>query len=107
MRNLKATLLELVRRTSAELPEDVVQTIGRSAQQEQPGSNAQYAMTIIRQNIDLAKLKSAPLCQDTGSILFFVKAPKDFDQLAFENANTAITAICGSAARTLHWPLIA
>jgi fumarate hydratase class I len=83
---LKANLLELVRRTSAELPDDVVQTIARSAKQEQEGSNAQYAMNIIVNNIDMAKLKSAPLCQDTGSILFFVRAPKGFDQLAFEKA---------------------
>jgi len=86
MRNLKANLLELIRRTSAELPDDVVHTIARSAKQEQQGSNAQYAMNIIVNNIDMAKLKSAPLCQDTGSILFFVKAPKGFDQLAFEKA---------------------
>lgn len=86
MRNLKANLLELVRRTSAELPDDVVQTIARCAKQEQEGSNAQYAMNIIAKNIDMAKLKSAPLCQDTGSILFFVGAPRGFDQLAFEKA---------------------
>ena len=92
MRNLKATLLELIRRTSAELPADVVQTIARYATQEQEGSNAQYAMQIITQNIDLAKLKSAPLCQDTGSILFFVQAPMDFDQLAFEKAACAAVA---------------
>lgn len=92
MRNLKANLLELVRRTSAELPDDVVQTIARSAKQEQQGSNAQYAMNIIVNNIDMAKLKSAPLCQDTGSILFFVKAPKGFDQLAFEKAAQAAVA---------------
>jgi len=92
MRNLKATLLELIRCTSAELPDDVVQTIARYSKQEQQGSNAQYAMNIIRQNIDMAKLKSAPLCQDTGSILFFVKAPKDFDQLAFEKAASAAVA---------------
>lgn len=86
MRNLRANLLELVRRTSAELPDDVVQTIARYAKQEQEGSNAQYAMNIIVKNIDMAKLKSAPLCQDTGSILFFVRSPKGFDQLAFEKA---------------------
>ncbi len=86
MRNLKANLLELIRRTSAELPDDVVHTIASSAKQEQQGSNAQYAMNIIVNNIDMAKLKSAPLCQDTGSILFFVKTPKGFDQLAFEKA---------------------
>ncbi len=92
MRNLKVNLLELIRRTSAELPDDVVHTIARSAKQEQQGSNAQYAMNIIVNNIDMAKLKSAPLCQDTGSILFFVKAPKGFDQLAFENSAQAAVA---------------
>jgi fumarate hydratase class I len=92
MRNLRANLLELIRRTSAELPDDVVQTIVSSAKQEQQGSNAQYAMNIIVNNIDMARLKSAPLCQDTGSILFFVKAPKGFDQLAFEKAAQASVA---------------
>src|SRR5574337_576606 len=92
MRNLRANLLELIRRTSAELPDDVVEVIARSATQEQEGSNAQYAMNIIMNNIDMARLKSAPLCQDTGSILFFVKAPKGFDQLAFEKAAQAAVA---------------
>ena len=97
MRNLKANLLELVRRTSAELPEDVVQAIARYATQEREGSNAQYAMRIIQQNIDLAKGKSAPLCQDTGSILFFVTAPKGFDQQAF--AQAAARAVAEATAK--------
>ena len=91
MRSLKANLLELIRRTSVELPEDVVRVIACAAAQEQAGTSAQYAMNIIGQNIELAKLKSAPLCQDTGSILFFVKAPKGFDQLALQKA--ACTAV--------------
>jgi fumarate hydratase class I len=86
MRNLKAHLLELIRRTSAELPDDVTEAIARHAKQEQEGSNARYAMNIIVQNIDMAKLKSAPLCQDTGSILFFVRSPRGFDEAAFEKA---------------------
>lgn len=86
MRNLKANLLEIVRRTSAELPGDVVSTITRAAAQEQEGSNSRYAMDIIVKNIGMAKVKSAPLCQDTGSILFFVRSPKGFDQLAFKKA---------------------
>jgi len=97
MRNLKANLLELVRHTSAELPNDVVTAITSAGTQEQEGSNAQYAMNIITSNIDMAKLKSAPLCQDTGSILFFVKAPKGFDQLAFEKA--AREAVAEATAR--------
>ena len=86
MRSLKANLLELIRRTSAELPDDVVNVITRATPQEQQGSGGRYAMDVIVKNIDMAKVKSAPLCQDTGSILFFVKAPKGFDQLSFEKA---------------------
>ncbi len=89
MRELKATLLELVRRTSAELPDDVVRALARGSTEEAAGSTSSYAMQIITQNIDLAKRKSAPLCQDTGSILFFVKAPPGFDQMAFEQAAKA------------------
>jgi fumarate hydratase class I len=86
MRNLKANLLELIRRTSAELPDDVVAAIEHGAMQEAEGSSGSYAMRIIRQNIDLARRKAAPLCQDTGSILFFVRAPVGFDQLVFARA---------------------
>ncbi len=92
MRNLKANLLELVRRTSAELPDDVVRAVQRGAGREQAGSSGAYAMNIIVKNIDLARLKSAPLCQDTGSILFFVTCPVGFDQLGFEKAACAAVA---------------
>jgi fumarate hydratase class I len=34
----------------------------------------------------LAKQKSQPICQDTGSIIFYVEAPVGFDQMAFEEA---------------------
>lgn len=83
---LKTSLLELVRRTSAEIPEDVMAAIEAGRQREQKGSRARYAMDIVCKNIALAKERSAPICQDTGSILFFVKTPKGFDQRSFEDA---------------------
>jgi len=89
MRNLKANLLELIRRTSAELPDDVFRAVDVGAEAELAGTTGAYAMDIITKNIDLARRKSQPLCQDTGSILFFVKAPVGFDQLTFEAAAKA------------------
>jgi fumarate hydratase, class I len=86
MRYLKASLLELIRRTSAELPDDVFRAVDRGVGAEAAGTTAKYAMDIIVQNIDLARRKSQPLCQDTGSILFFVKGPKGLDQLTFQSA---------------------
>ncbi len=83
MDHLAASLLELVRKTSAELPEDVIRLVESQRRLEAPGSQARYAMDIIAKNISLAKEKSQPLCQDTGSILFFVRAPLGFDQRAF------------------------
>jgi len=77
------SLLELIRKTSAELPDDVQKVILEALHREEKNTTAEYAMNIIKANIDLAKKKSQPLCQDTGTVLFFVEHPQNFDQLAF------------------------
>jgi fumarate hydratase, class I len=84
MSGLQESLVELIRRTSAEIPDDVQSAIVRSLEEEKKGTIAESALKIIERNIDLAKQKSQPICQDTGSILFYVDAPLGFDQLAFE-----------------------
>jgi len=84
MTELQNSLLELIRRTSAEIPDDVNQSILASLEQEKKGTIAESALKIIDQNIQLAKRKSQPICQDTGSILFYVDCPVGFDQIAFE-----------------------
>jgi len=84
MSELQNSLLELIRRTSAEIPDDVNQAILASLEQEKKGTIAESALKIIDQNIQLAKRKSQPICQDTGSILFFVDCPVGFDQITFE-----------------------
>jgi tartrate/fumarate subfamily iron-sulfur-dependent hydro-lyase alpha chain len=89
MSRLQESLLELVRRTSAELPEDVVSAIEASRAHEEDGGAGAYALKVIRDNIDLAKAASAPLCQDTGSILFFVHGPVGLDQIAYREAAEA------------------
>src|SRR5512140_383945 len=86
MKLLSDSLLELIRRTSAEIPGDVHQAILGALEREKTGTIAASAMKIIDQNIALAKNKSQPICQDTGSILFFVDCPANFDQLAFADA---------------------
>jgi tartrate/fumarate subfamily iron-sulfur-dependent hydro-lyase alpha chain len=92
MNLLSDSLLELIRRASAEIPEDVHQAIQASLQSEKEGTIAANAMKIIDQNIALARTKSQPICQDTGSILFFVDCPVGFDQLAFiETARESVT----------------
>lgn len=80
---LYKTALELIRRTSTELPDDVQKVILEALEREEKNTTAEYAMNIIKANIDLAKKKSQPICQDTGTILFFVEHPKGFDQASF------------------------
>jgi len=88
-RALQPSLLELVRKTSAELPADVAKAILRSLRKEAKNTTGRYAMEVIQANIALAKKKGLPLCQDTGSILFFVEGPKGLDQAAFRTAAEA------------------
>ncbi|MGA2658554.1 MAG: fumarate hydratase [Verrucomicrobiota bacterium] len=86
MNVLPDSLLELIRRASAEIPEDVHRAIVGALEREKQGTIAQSAMKIIEQNIALARSKSQPICQDTGTIIFYVECPAGFDQIGFEEA---------------------
>jgi fumarate hydratase, class I len=89
MTQLKNTLIEIIRRTSAEIPDDVQRGILQSLEREKKGTIAESAFKIIEKNIELAKQKSQPICQDTGSIIFYVDGPVGFDQIGFEEAARA------------------
>jgi fumarate hydratase class I len=85
---LFSSILELIRRTSAELPVDVSRALGAAQAVEGDGTSARIALDVIACNVDLAGRMSAPLCQDTGSILLYVKTPLGYDQLHFEETAT-------------------
>jgi fumarate hydratase class I len=92
MTGLENSLIEIIRRTSAEIPQDVQDAILESLEREKKGTIAESALKIIEKNIELAKQKSQPICQDTGSIIFYVDCPVGFDQIAFEEtARRAVT----------------
>ena len=94
MSQLLDSLVELIRRTSAEIPNDVHRAILTSLENEKKQSLAANAFKIIDQNISLAKTKSQPICQDTGSVLFFVDVPVGYDQVTFaETAREAVTLV--------------
>ncbi len=83
---LRDNLLELIRRTSAYLPPDVEDVLNLKKNLEAKSSMAEMAMDMIIQNVGLAKKRSLPICQDTGTITFYVKCPVGFDQLLFQKA---------------------
>jgi len=89
MSALEDSLIELIRRTSAEIPDDVNRALVASLQREKQGTIAASAMQIIERNIELAKRKSQPICQDTGSVLFYIECPVGLDQIAFADAARA------------------
>jgi fumarate hydratase class I len=80
---LENSLLELIRITSVELPSDVQKVILEALEREEKNTTAEYAMNIIKANIELAKKKSQPICQDTGTVLFYVYHPVGFNQTKF------------------------
>ena len=86
------SLLELIRKTSTDLPPDVRNTVTAALEVEKIGSAGEYALKVIQRNIDIACGKSQPLCQDTGSILFFVKTPVSYDQITFKEVCEAAVA---------------
>jgi fumarate hydratase class I len=79
-----AHILELIRRTSAFLPPDVTQVLEMHRALERQGSKASLALDLVSQNIGLAKRLSAPICQDTGTITFYIRTPVGFDQMELE-----------------------
>src|SRR5437868_1034198 len=80
-----AQILELIRRTSAYLPPDICDVLDAHRSLEQAGSKADLALSLVAQNIGLARRLSAPICQDTGTITFYLKTPVGFDQLQLQD----------------------
>lgn len=65
-------LVELIYKTSSSLPDDVVAAIARAKRRERAGSSAAVVLKTILDNVALAKKRGVPLCQDTGTLAFFV-----------------------------------
>jgi len=73
--DLTASILELIRRTSTDLPADVEASLRRAQEQEINGSAARGALESILRNVEISRQNSTPICQDTGTPLFYVHHP--------------------------------
>lgn len=76
MRDLTNEILELIRRTSSSLPPDVEERLKAAVEKEEPGSAARGALETIMKNIELSRAQSTPICQDTGTPIFYVHYPE-------------------------------
>lgn len=83
---MEERLLELIAKTSAELPQDVALALRQAEEREAPGSSARSVLATLNENVKLACQRQQPLCQDTGALHFFVQTQPHFLQLPFERA---------------------
>src|SRR5437762_8985840 len=75
------SVLDLIVRTSTDLPPDVRAAMKTALVIEPEGTRSSQALTIIAQNIDLAVDTEGAICQDTGMPTFEVKTPVGANQL--------------------------
>jgi len=76
MKDLTNEILELIRLTSSSLPKDVEERLKAAVEKEEPGSAARGALETIMKNIELSRTQSTPICQDTGTPIFYVHYPE-------------------------------
>jgi fumarate hydratase class I len=81
---LTEQFLELIRRASTDLRSDVESALRASREREVEGSAAQGALDTIIKNIELAREKSTPICQDTGTPIFYIYYPEGWSTLKLQ-----------------------
>ncbi len=79
--DLTEKILELIRRTSTSLPADIEERLRAALEKETPGSAARGAIETIIKNVELSRAKSTPICQDTGTPIFYVYYPEGWSTL--------------------------
>ncbi len=80
MQDITQSILELIRLTSTDLPPDVEKSLKSAIKEEKAGSPARQAMDTILENITLARKGSTPVCQDTGTLIFYIHYPAEWRQ---------------------------
>jgi len=75
------SLLELIVKTSTDLPPDVRAAMRYAMAEEPASTRSSQALSIIAQNIDLAAHGEGAICQDTGMPTFEIKTPVGTNQI--------------------------
>ena len=69
---LAVQLADFIRLTSSSLPEDAERALTRAMRRESVDSPARTVLKTILDNVALARQQGTPVCQDTGTLTFFV-----------------------------------
>jgi fumarate hydratase subunit alpha len=77
---LKSVAVNLIRTVAIHLPEDVKQALRKACENETSKTGKTQLKAILR-NVELAEKQRLPICQDTGTITFYVKAGSEMKKL--------------------------
>ena len=72
-RPLVERLAGFIQQTSSSLPEDAEQALRKAARREAKGSSARMILDTLLDNVKVARTAGTPVCQDTGTLTFFVE----------------------------------
>tara|TARA_Y100000590_G_scaffold63836_1_gene68528 strand:+ start:1146 stop:2018 length:873 start_codon:yes stop_codon:yes gene_type:complete len=81
MRDFTDEFIELIRMAATDLPDDVEEALGDARGKEKEGTAAHGALDTILSNVAIARRESLPICQDTGTPIFYVKYPEGLSTL--------------------------
>lgn len=84
----------LIRRTATELPDDITAALGRAAAAPAELPVACSILSTLLDNADLARNVPSPICQDTGSLTFWVETPTGADLALIASGIRAAVADC-------------
>ena len=71
-------IVKLIRQSATDLPKDVEEALVSASRRER-GLGREVLRTVI-ENAKLARTKGMPICQDTGTPIFYVTTPRAYDR---------------------------
>jgi len=84
--DLKESILELIRKAATDLSPDVEQVLVEAHKKEDEGSPAKNVFGTILENVRMAREGSTPICQDTGSLIFYIDLPVGSSEKEYREA---------------------
>jgi len=85
MEDLTNQVLELIRLAATDLPPDVEASLHHALEKEEPDSAASRALETILKNVSIARKNSTPICQDTGTPIFYVSYPEGWSTIKLKS----------------------
>jgi len=87
------SIVELIRTASCELPKDVIAAMENGRDREEEGSAAKSVLSYMLKNAMEAQKNSTPICQDTGTNIYFITIPEGVSLRKVESAIEEATRI--------------